>query len=89
MLPPRLAGLNEAASALFAELSAEAAAEVASDDEAEVWPLSPFAPQAVREMALIAARAVILARRFVTAHPFRVISWSRRCGPWYRDDARV
>lgn len=30
--------------------------------------LSPLAPQAVREMALIAARAVILAKRF-TAHP--------------------
>ena len=89
MLPPGQAGLNEAASALFAELAAEAAAEVASDDEAELEPLSPLAPQAVREMALIAARAVILARRFVTAHPFRVISWSRRCGPWYRDDATV
>ncbi|EFS73324.1 hypothetical protein HMPREF9622_02563 [Cutibacterium modestum HL037PA3] len=54
--------MNEAA-------SAEETLDCAAEDEVELEPLSPLAPQAVREMALIAARAVILAKRFVTAHP--------------------
>ena len=63
--------MNEAASA---EEPLEWEVGLDSEDEGELEPLSPLAPQAVRDMALIAARAVILARRFVTAHPFRVMS---------------
>jgi hypothetical protein len=69
MLPPGQAGLNETASAEESlGWAAELAVEVVLEDEAELEPLSPLTPQAVREMALIAARAVILAKRF-TAHP--------------------